>query len=290
MIGWAAVTGDVSLASISLFAAHLHVDAAAFLGAGAVPRRRLRPGRRADAAGGGGRARDQAPDAGLHAAAAAGRAGAGVRSASPAGSMARSRSRSALLFLVSRGRGAARATKAIARAKAMFGFSILYLLRCFRRCWSLDRAPGLAGVARPMTPCSKCATAAAVTTSAPPAARAQLGHVPGARRVRGAVLRRHHRRSCGDRLMRHRLRGSGRNLDVLMVAGRRCLRHGRPGLRLGAALRPVLPGHRLRRHAAARRPPRRRRSPTAVIQVRFNADVDRRPALALPAGAARDRS
>ena len=39
---------------------HLLLDAAAFLGAGALPRRRLRPRRRADAAGGGGR-RERAP-------------------------------------------------------------------------------------------------------------------------------------------------------------------------------------------------------------------------------------
>ncbi len=36
MIGWAAVTGGVSLDSILLFAHHLHVDAAALLGAGAL--------------------------------------------------------------------------------------------------------------------------------------------------------------------------------------------------------------------------------------------------------------
>ena len=64
--------------------ADLHVDAAAFLGAVAVPRGRLRQGRRADDAGGGGPALDQDPDAALHAAAGADRAGAGAGSASPA--------------------------------------------------------------------------------------------------------------------------------------------------------------------------------------------------------------
>ena len=67
MIGWAAVTGDDQPRLDRAVPAHLHVDAAAFLGAGALPRGRLRQGRRADAAGGGRRARDQAPDAALHA-------------------------------------------------------------------------------------------------------------------------------------------------------------------------------------------------------------------------------
>ena len=51
VVAWAAVTGDVALLPVLLFADHLPVDAAAFLGAGALPDRRLRPRRRADAAG-----------------------------------------------------------------------------------------------------------------------------------------------------------------------------------------------------------------------------------------------
>ena len=39
MIGWAAMTGSVSLESVVLFLHHLHVDAAALLGAGALPLR-----------------------------------------------------------------------------------------------------------------------------------------------------------------------------------------------------------------------------------------------------------
>ena len=51
MVGWAAVTGDVSLESVVAVRHHLHVDAAAFLGARAVQVGRLRSGRRADDAG-----------------------------------------------------------------------------------------------------------------------------------------------------------------------------------------------------------------------------------------------
>ena len=73
MIGWAAVTGDVSVALGPAVPADLHVDAAPFLGAGPVPERRLHQGRCSDAAGGGGRARDQEADADIHAAASADR-------------------------------------------------------------------------------------------------------------------------------------------------------------------------------------------------------------------------
>ena len=52
MIGWAAVTGSVSAGKRRSVSHHLHVDAAALLGAGALPRARLRARRRADAAGG----------------------------------------------------------------------------------------------------------------------------------------------------------------------------------------------------------------------------------------------
>ena len=76
MIGWAAVTGDVSAIGDRPVRPDLPVDAAALLGAGALSQRRLSPRRRADAAGGGGPARDQAADADLHPGAAAGGAGA----------------------------------------------------------------------------------------------------------------------------------------------------------------------------------------------------------------------
>ena len=51
MIGWAAVTGSVSSGKRRAVPDHLHVDASALLGAGAVPLPRLRARRRADAAG-----------------------------------------------------------------------------------------------------------------------------------------------------------------------------------------------------------------------------------------------
>jgi 4-hydroxybenzoate polyprenyltransferase len=67
LIGWAAATGDVALLPVLLFALDLPVDAAAFLGARAVREDRLRQCRRADAAGGGGRAHYAHPDRALHA-------------------------------------------------------------------------------------------------------------------------------------------------------------------------------------------------------------------------------
>ena len=128
MIGWAAVTGDVSLGLAGDVRDHLHLDAAAFLGAVAVPRGRLRARRRADAAGRRRRARDEAPDHSLFARAAAGVAGA--------------------LCARRRGRGLCggrrrsrpdpyrRVVRRLARcgetaAKRLFGFSILYLFLLF---------------------------------------------------------------------------------------------------------------------------------------------------------------
>ena len=51
VLGWAAVTGDVHLPAAAALPHHLRVDAAAFLGAGALPPPRVRARRRADAAG-----------------------------------------------------------------------------------------------------------------------------------------------------------------------------------------------------------------------------------------------
>ena len=53
MIGWAAATGAIGIESVLLFADHLLLDAAAFLGAVAAAHRGIRARRRADAAGGG---------------------------------------------------------------------------------------------------------------------------------------------------------------------------------------------------------------------------------------------
>ena len=78
MIGWAAVTGEISLASIALFLLIFMWTPPPFLQLGARPlsHRRLRQGRRAHAAGGGGGARHQGADAGLHRPAVPARAGA----------------------------------------------------------------------------------------------------------------------------------------------------------------------------------------------------------------------
>ena len=76
MIGWAAVDRRRLGRRHRALPADLPVDAAALLGAGALSQRRLSPRRRADAAGGGRPARDQAADAALHAGAGAGGAGA----------------------------------------------------------------------------------------------------------------------------------------------------------------------------------------------------------------------
>ena len=51
-IGWAAVTGGLAHRAAGARRDHLPLDAAAFLGAVALSRRRLREGRRADASGG----------------------------------------------------------------------------------------------------------------------------------------------------------------------------------------------------------------------------------------------
>jgi hypothetical protein len=61
MIGWASATGGISVESFAL-PHHLHVDAAAFLGARAAPNPRLRESRRAYAAGGRRPRRHQAAD------------------------------------------------------------------------------------------------------------------------------------------------------------------------------------------------------------------------------------
>ena len=53
MIGWAAVTGSLVARADAAVPDHLLLDAAAFLGAGALPHRRLRARRHPDAAGGG---------------------------------------------------------------------------------------------------------------------------------------------------------------------------------------------------------------------------------------------
>ncbi len=92
LVGWAAATGTVGVPALVLFAPHLLLDAAAFLGAVALSRGRLRARRRADDAGRGGPGRDQAPDADLHAGAVAAGAGADACSGSRAGSMAAPRS------------------------------------------------------------------------------------------------------------------------------------------------------------------------------------------------------
>ncbi len=51
VLGWAAVTGEIALRRAAAVPDHLRLDAAAFLGAGAVPQEGIRQGRRADAAG-----------------------------------------------------------------------------------------------------------------------------------------------------------------------------------------------------------------------------------------------
>ena len=61
MIGWAAATGEVSIVSLVLFAI-IFVDAAAFLGFGALPERRLPRRRRAHAASGRRSRRNPPPD------------------------------------------------------------------------------------------------------------------------------------------------------------------------------------------------------------------------------------
>ena len=72
MIGWAAVTGDIGVGRDRAVRDHLLLDAAAFLGAVALPQRRLRGRRGADAAGRRRPARNQAADAALHLGAVAG--------------------------------------------------------------------------------------------------------------------------------------------------------------------------------------------------------------------------
>ena len=66
VIGWAAVTGDVGLPALDPVRAGLLLDAAALLGALAADPQGLRRGRRADAAGGAGRARDDAARSALY--------------------------------------------------------------------------------------------------------------------------------------------------------------------------------------------------------------------------------
>ena len=76
-IGWAAVTGSLSPGAAGAGRDHLPVDAAAFLGAGAVALRRLRARRRADAAGRQGQAAYALADPALY-------AGAGAAGLAPA--------------------------------------------------------------------------------------------------------------------------------------------------------------------------------------------------------------
>ena len=66
LIGWVAVTGQVGIPALLLFAARLLLDAAAFLGAVAADPQGLRRGRGADAPRGEGHPRDDAPDRPVH--------------------------------------------------------------------------------------------------------------------------------------------------------------------------------------------------------------------------------
>jgi hypothetical protein len=66
LVGWAATTGTVDLTAIYLFLIVFYWTPAAFLGAGAAQTGGLRPRRRADGAGGVGRAGDDGPDVLVH--------------------------------------------------------------------------------------------------------------------------------------------------------------------------------------------------------------------------------
>ena len=88
VVAWAAATGSLSMRAAAAVPDHLLLDPAAFLGAGAVPQRRLCPRRRADAAGGRRSRRDAAADPALYGRAGRGRASRRGRSAISTRSMA----------------------------------------------------------------------------------------------------------------------------------------------------------------------------------------------------------
>ncbi len=131
MIGWAAVTGGVDLAAGAAVRDHLLLDAAAFLGAGALRAGDYARGRRADAAGRGGRRRDPAADADLYPGAGAAGAAPWACSASPGRSMAPARARARPAVPGAARRRSLRASRDRRAPKRMFAFSILYLFLLF---------------------------------------------------------------------------------------------------------------------------------------------------------------
>ena len=135
VIGWARATGNLARRADRAFPVHLPLDAAAFLGARALPRRRLRARRRADAAECRRSGRDLPADRRLFGA--AGRLV--VRSAAHPGRRAastrRSRRSCGAIFLwrafaLYRLREAEEAPRRKA-AMALFGYSILYMFLLF---------------------------------------------------------------------------------------------------------------------------------------------------------------
>ena len=131
LVGWAAVTGDLSLVGLAALRDRLLLDAPALLGARADAEARLRRGRRADAAGGARRGRDQAADPLVDARddrrRRSCRSSSGAAGAALPGRRPRARAR---VFLVPR---LARLDRdpGIGWARATFHYSLLYLALIF---------------------------------------------------------------------------------------------------------------------------------------------------------------
>ena len=247
LIGWAAATGDVCAAAAAAVRARLPVDAAAFLGAGAVREDRLRQCRHPDAARRGGRARDAAPDRALHHP----DGGGGDRALAARAGRRRSTARSAIVatgvvragWRAGRDAHARRGDDAMRPEKRLFAYSIVYLFVLF----------GALVVDRwlRMTP--------ERTTIRPP---------PAAQRARMRAWR-----SCSARssilifaMSIAKIRHGARAMTPLTASahrvarGARHLLHDRARLGQRAALPHVLPGDRAQRHDRARARARRARS------------------------------
>ena len=299
MIGWAAATGTIGSRIGRDVPDHLRVDAAAFLGARHAARRRICARRRADAAGGRGRARDAPPDPALFDPARAGR-----RAALPARlcrrcSTARSRSLAGILFVaapLASAQGAeGEATERAAKACSAIPSSISCC--CSPCCWSIRASAGRSGdcVVSAVTirhDAGRHRAYAGTEARAPPAlgcARGLARHSgravlcrdagEGPRRPQPAALTMAAHRTAPSR-KRDAVVAAACGAFVALMVGR--------VLCLGAALRLVLPRHRLQRHHAGResraRPDARPHGHRALRR-----QCRRRPAVEIHAGEEPDR-
>ena len=277
------MTGQVTAREPRPVRHHLPLDAAAFLGAGARQVGRLRPRRHPDDAERRRSGRDAPADPGLHrrssprsalAPVALGFGGLAYARSSRARRPRHAGARARQVYRVARGRArdaGGRSSSSASRSSTCSCSS--------RRCW-----PSMAfGLFRPVVGLSRWPIPNAAVTEprgaeAPPPALAR--HRARARRARGPVLRGHDREarpaaSCSGRCEAMNMQPRPSHAPPHRPRLRSAVAVGMVGPRLRgrAALRPVLQGHRLRRHADRARPGPPARCSTATMAVRFDANV-----------------